>query len=151
MALSVGWDADVEGPPLCVELINIKSSVKIKIPTPLNILNFTKKFNMEDLYSNICCFIFINHVTFCRRGEKSSSKLKLIKIYLRSSVWQERLSSPAIHSIESTIPQNLDFSELVKTFAVANAEKSTFIETFCKYLFSHTCAFYIQNTINFYR
>jgi hypothetical protein len=54
LTLTVGLNADVEGTPLCDELISIQSFVKkLKNPTPLNILNFMKKFNMEDLYPNI--------------------------------------------------------------------------------------------------
>jgi hypothetical protein len=48
--LTVGLDADIEGAPLCDELISIQSFVKtLKNPTPLNIFNLMKEFNMDDL------------------------------------------------------------------------------------------------------
>jgi len=41
-------------------------------------------------------------------GERSFSKLKLIKTYVRSTMGDERLSSLAILSIENDIAENLD-------------------------------------------
>jgi hypothetical protein len=50
LALTVVLDADIAGAPLCVELLSIRSFVKkLKNNTALNILNFMKKFIMEDL------------------------------------------------------------------------------------------------------
>jgi hypothetical protein len=68
-----------------------------KNPMPLNILNFIKKFNMEDLYPNIWVSLRILLIipVSGASGERSFSKLKLIKTYLRSSMSQERLSSLA--------------------------------------------------------
>jgi hypothetical protein len=59
-------------------------------------------------------------------GERSFSKLKLIKSYLRPSMSQERLSSLDTLSVENAITQNLDFSELVKTFADKKVRKVNF-------------------------
>jgi hypothetical protein len=82
---------------------------------PLIVLNFIKKFNMEDLYPNIWVSlrILLTMPVSVASGERSFSKLKLIKTYLRSSMSKERLNSLATHSIENAIAQNLDFSELV--------------------------------------
>jgi hypothetical protein len=53
LALTVGLGADIEGAPLCDELIRIQHSVKnSKNPAPLNILNLMKKFNIEDVHTN---------------------------------------------------------------------------------------------------
>jgi hypothetical protein len=95
---------------------------------PLNVLNFIKKFNMEDLYPNIWVSlrIILTMPVSVASGERSFSKLKLIKTYLRSSVPQERLSSLATLSTENAIAQNLNFSELVKTFADKKARKVNF-------------------------
>jgi hypothetical protein len=99
-----------------------------KNPMLLNILNFIKKFNMEDLYPNIWVplrILLTMPVSFTS-GESSFSKLKLIKTYLRLSMSQERLSFLATLSIENAIAQNLDFSKLVKTFADKEARKVNF-------------------------
>jgi hypothetical protein len=50
VALTVGSGADIEGAFLCDELIIIQSfDNSLKNPTPLNVSNFVKKFNMEGL------------------------------------------------------------------------------------------------------
>jgi hypothetical protein len=126
LALTVGSDTDIEGTPLCDELINIKKFVKnLKSPMLLNILNFFKKFNMEDVYPNIWVSlrILLAMPLSVTSGERNFSKFKLIETYLRSSMSQERLSSLATLSIENAIAQNPDFSELVKTFADKKARK----------------------------
>jgi hypothetical protein len=129
LALTVGSDVDIEGAPLCDELINIKKFVKnLKNPMPLNILNFIKKFNMEDLCLNIWdslrILLTMPVPSPVVRGVFPDSKL--IMTYLRSSMPQERLSSLDTLSIENAIVKNLDFSELVKTFADKKARKFNF-------------------------
>ena len=47
-------------------------------------------------------------------GERSFSKLKLIKTYLRSTMTQERLNSLALISIEKVTAALLDYSELIQ-------------------------------------
>ena len=59
-------------------------------------------------------------------GERSFSRLKLIKTYLRSTMTQERLVGLSLLSIENDIAQALDFSALLKTFANAKARKVAF-------------------------
>ena len=59
-------------------------------------------------------------------GERSFSKLKLIKTYLRSTMLQSRLSSLGTLSIENEIAENLDFSVLIKDFADKKARKANF-------------------------
>ena len=46
-------------------------------------------------------------------GERSFSKLKLIKNFLQSSMSQERLSGLALLSIENEQAKNLDFRKVI--------------------------------------
>lgn len=59
-------------------------------------------------------------------GERSFSKLKLIKTYLRSNMSQFRLSNLAIISIEEDISNNLDVGDLIREFAIKKARKVDF-------------------------
>ena len=54
-------------------------------------------------------------------AERSFSKLKLIKTYLRSTMGQSRLADLAILSIENAEAKIMDFSSLIKQFASVNA------------------------------
>lgn len=60
-------------------------------------------------------------------GERSFSKLKIIKNYLRSTMSQERLSNLSIISIENQIAGELEISDILDQFAIKNARKIHFI------------------------
>ena len=55
--------------------------------------------------------------------ERSFSKLKLIKTYLRSSMSQERLVGLATISVEKDMAYQLDIRDLIKDFAKIKARK----------------------------
>ena len=57
-------------------------------------------------------------------AERSFSKLKLIKNYLRSTMCQSRLSALALISIENVIAKQLDIKKLTKIFAVAKPKRA---------------------------
>ena len=57
-------------------------------------------------------------------AERSFSKLKLIKNYLRNSISEERLSSLAVLSIEQEIARDLDVQLIVEEFSAKNARRA---------------------------
>nr|XP_047124137.1 uncharacterized protein LOC101241093 [Hydra vulgaris] len=120
--------SDNNGVLLCDELISIKpflsEMIKDKI-TPIIVLNFIKQHKMQDLYPNtwIAMRILLTIPVTVASGEKSFSKMKLIKTYLRSTMPQDRLSSLGTLSIEKNIAENLDFSTLIKDFGDKKARK----------------------------
>lgn len=60
-------------------------------------------------------------------GERSFSKLKIIKNYLRSTMHQQRLSNLAIVSIEHEVLDSLDTKNLIADFANIKARKVQFL------------------------
>jgi len=64
-------------------------------------------------------------VTNCTE-ERSFSKLKLVKSYLRNTMGQDRLSSLALLSIEHDKLKQLDFSDIIKDFARRKARRHPF-------------------------
>jgi hypothetical protein len=60
-------------------------------------------------------------------AERSFSKLKIIKNYMRTTMGQERLSNLALLSIESELCENLYFGDLIKSFAELKARKIDFV------------------------
>lgn len=56
-------------------------------------------------------------------GERSFSKLKLIKNYLRNRMGQDRLSNLAIISIEKELSKMLDYNDVITDFANLKSRK----------------------------
>lgn len=59
-------------------------------------------------------------------AERSFSKLRLIKNYLRSTMGQDRLSALALLSIEAESAQSMETAKLIECFASAKARKKAF-------------------------
>ena len=80
---------------------------------------------MTDLLDSQMFFIalriFLTIPVTVASGERSFSKLKLIKTYLRSNMLQDRLNSLAILSIERDEARNLNFEDILKDFAEQKA------------------------------
>ena len=64
-------------------------------------------------------------ITNCE-GERSFSRLKLIKTPHRSTMTQERLNSLSVLAVESDVARELDFSGIIKQFAKDKARKKAF-------------------------
>lgn len=60
-------------------------------------------------------------------AERSFSKLKLIKNYLRSTISQDRLSSLALLNIERLQTSEIDVDNIINIFANTKARKMNFL------------------------
>ena len=72
----------------------------------------------EDLLTSFAelanvCILFMTLPVSVATAERSFSKLKIIKNYLRSTIAQERLDSLAMLSIENEEAQSLDTNKLI--------------------------------------
>lgn len=127
--LTHNGEKDIDGIDLFHEFPIIATIVENhNVSNVLDILNAIKKDEMENLLPNavIAYRIFLTVPVSVASGERSFSKLKLIKNYLRNSMGQERLNSLAIISIENEIAKSIQYDEIIDDFANAKARKMNF-------------------------
>ena len=74
------------------------------------------------------CALFLTLPVTVSSAERSFSKLKLIKTYLRSTMAQERLDGLYLLAIERESAQNIDLDSIVDKFAKANARRASKFE-----------------------
>ena len=91
----------------------------------LDILKFIAKWDfIESLPTlSLGLQLFLTVCVFVASCERSFSKLKLIKSYLRSTMGQSRLSDLAMLSIERDTVNDIDFDEVIDKFAVLKSRK----------------------------
>ena len=83
-------------------------------------LEFIFENKLENLYPNtfIALRIFLTAPVTVATAERSFSKLKLIKNYLRSTMSQERLAGLAILSIEKSTAGSISYDSVVKNMVI---------------------------------
>ncbi|XP_069502679.1 zinc finger MYM-type protein 1-like [Ambystoma mexicanum] len=126
-ALQHGDLKDIDASDLCNELQVIARRVQNK-SSPQDVLTFVYNNNLAKSMPNTCIAlqILLTLPVSVASHERSFSKLKLIKSYIRSSMMQERLVGLATLSIEHDIGQHIDIKNLVSTFAKMKARKVNF-------------------------
>ena len=103
---------------LIVETQSFPNLSKRKMTT-LELLVFLKEKNLKEVYPKmwIALRIAVTITLTVASAERSLSKLKLIKTYLRSTMSQERLSGLAIISINQEVSREISFNETIDAFA----------------------------------
>jgi len=78
-------------------------------------LNFIYKNKLQNAYPNM--------PATSASCDRSFSKLKLIKTYLRSTTEQARLNHLSIISIENKIARQINYEDIINDFAAKKARK----------------------------
>ncbi len=96
--------------------------------SPLELLNSLTGYKLEQLFPNLCVSlrIFLTIPATVASAERSFSKLKQIKNYLRTTMTQGWLVDLARFSIESTISRTIDFDIVIHNFARKKARHYNF-------------------------
>ncbi|KAF5797875.1 putative transcription factor and/or regulators TTF-type(Zn) family [Helianthus annuus] len=117
---------DIDGLDLFEELKVLRHIIHLECETPINILNYINSFNS---FSNayIAYRIMLTIPVTVASAERSFSKLKLLKNYLRSTMSQERLNGLATLSIENDLLEDTDYENFIKKFASVKARKVNLI------------------------
>ena len=90
-----------------------------------DLLLFFKKHGLIYAYPNLTTLLrILGTISVSTAGaERSFSKLKLIKTYLRSTMGEERLSGLSLISIEREIAECLDFDDVLTRFTKIKKRK----------------------------
>jgi len=122
--LTHGDSKDIDASELCSELQAIARRVP-KNAKPQDVINYIYNYNLLDSMPNliIALRILLTLPISVATGERSFSKLKLIKTYIRSTMTQDRLVGLSTLSIEQDIAQTIDLNELVSTFSKLKVRK----------------------------
>jgi len=98
----------------------VKESPELAMYKLLSSLNLSQTFPNVEIGLRIYLCMMVSNAS----GERSFSKLGIVKGELRSSMEQERLSMLALMSIEHEVLRSLDFSDTIEEFALAKARKT---------------------------
>ena len=117
--------SDIDSLDLFSELKVLKEILQINENSSINVLNYIKR--LESFPDTCIAFkILLTIHIIVASAERSFSKLKLIKSYLRSTILQERLSGLVILSIEKEMLVELECKNLISNFASQKARKINF-------------------------
>jgi hypothetical protein len=116
--------SDIDGNELCVELKLLRQILPREKMRVIDILKFLKGV---DCFPNtiIAYRILLTIPVTVASAERSFSKLKLLKSYLRSTMLQERLNGLASIAIENEVLETIKYEELVDEFASKSVRRMT--------------------------
>ena len=114
-------DFDIDGDGLFYDLKIVRKCLPKETKRAIEVLDYLKM--MDFCFPNvwIAYGILLTIPVTVASAEKSFSKLKLIKSYLRSTMSQERLNGLTILSIEKHMLEQIDFNSLIIDFLSKNA------------------------------
>jgi hypothetical protein len=112
--------SDVDLNDFISELQVLQVTLPDDLMSALEILQF---IIVADCYPNvsIACRILLTILVTVGSAERTFSKLKLLKNYLRSTMSQKRLNGLATCSIDKVILANVDLNIVLNNFASRNA------------------------------
>ena len=127
------YEGDVNGTSLYKEILDCRMLFKTRQQSTLLLLSSAEKLLKakatiqygKDVFPNLrtALQILLTMSVSVASCERSFSKLKLIKIHLRSTMTQERLTNLAILSIEKTTFESCSFDDIIDQFAERKARK----------------------------
>ena len=114
--------SDVDANELYVELKFLQDFIPKENMGPVEILKFLKR---HDCFPNasIAYRVLLTIPVTVASAERSFSKLKLLKSYLRSTMTQQRLNDLATIALESEVPEKIDYEHIIEDFISRNTKR----------------------------
>uniref|UniRef100_I1Q3J8 HAT C-terminal dimerisation domain-containing protein n=1 Tax=Oryza glaberrima TaxID=4538 RepID=I1Q3J8_ORYGL len=114
--------SDIDANELYTELRFLQDFIPKENMGPLEILKFLKRHDCFPNASIAYRILLTIHVTVAS-AERSFSKLKLLKSYLRSTLTQERLNSLAMIALESGLLEKINYEHIIEDFISKNTKR----------------------------
>ncbi|XP_076037228.1 zinc finger MYM-type protein 1-like [Oratosquilla oratoria] len=126
--LTFGDQADLNYDELIVEMQSFPKQWPKQNMTTLDLLVFLEEKGLKEIYLNmwVALRIAVTTPVTVAYAERSFSKLKLIKTYLRSVMSQERLNGLAINSIDREISKQVSYDDTIDDFAARKSRRVRF-------------------------
>ena len=114
--------SDVDANELYVELKFLQDFIPKENMGPIEILKFLKR---HDCFPNasIAYRVLLTIPVTVASAERSFSKLKLLKSYLRSTMTQQRLNDLATIALESGLLEKIDYEHIIEDFISRNTKR----------------------------
>ncbi|KAK0152965.1 Zinc finger MYM-type protein 1 [Merluccius polli] len=125
-ALNTTEYQDVNTQDLFQELRILREMIPKEADTALKTLRFLKRIEGTFPNCEVALRLVLTVPVTVASGERSFSKLKLIKTYLRSTMSQDRLCRLALLSIEKDVTCRLRYDDLIAEFVAKKARKVKF-------------------------
>ncbi|EEC68490.1 hypothetical protein OsI_36747 [Oryza sativa Indica Group] len=121
-ALKRDEKSDIDANELYTELRFLQDFIPKENMGPLEILKFLKR---HDCFPNasIAYRILLTIPVTVASAERSISKLKLLKSYLRCTMTQERLNSLAMIALENGLLEKINYEHIIEDFISKNTKR----------------------------
>jgi hypothetical protein len=119
--------SDIDANDLYMELGFLQDFIPQENMDPVGILDFLKQ---HDYFPNaaIAYRVLLTIPVTVASAERSFSKLKLLKSYLRSTMKQERLNALAIITLECDMLEKIDYESIIEDFISKNTKRMMFFK-----------------------
>jgi len=121
-ALKSGQHSDIDGNELHVELKFLQEFISNKDMGPHDILKFVKRMGCFP-NAHIAYRILLTIPVTVASAERSFSKLKLLKSYMRSTMTQERLNGLATIALENDVLEKIKYEDIIEDFISKNTRR----------------------------
>lgn len=121
--LKHGDDGDIDAVELFSELQLLRKSLPEGTTKAIEVLGYIKDMHICFPHAWVAYRVLLTIPVTVATAERSFSKLKLIKNYLRSTMSEDRLSGLAMLSIEKRVLGTIDCSDVITNFALQKARR----------------------------